>query len=1075
MRSLQTDMDIMEPINQSLHYQLPVMIPAMVLYLAAVIGVYIWARLYSLGYAARQRPTLPGVALRMTVGFIALTLVSQALQRTLIFANSWPLWPLWLVGAAAIEAIAWLYQPERDSLTPRSVGTFLSVLRALLILTLILMLGQPVWSWERIKTINRKVAILVDTSPSMGVPDNGASPAEKIRLAQLLGVAGSGKSGALAIQPRRLKEIQQKLTAQADGLTVFAGKDADAARKELRSLHRDLEKTLAASQKEITRQTNGLAEVMTGPTVKDHAAQRAALAALSENITTNVFSRLADAGQQLKSALQDRQGSNVVALAGAILTQLQAASKALEDMEPKLAEVAEQLDTALYQSLSEDDRRRIDQLALKKRVELARDILCRPTRTPDDKTDILIARLQKTYGVRLYAFASQSAETDVKGLEKIAGDAATPVPTNSPGQLTDIATALEQVTADTPASQLAGILLLTDGNHNSPKPVEPIARGLGLEPVPVSAVVFGGNRRPPIDAAIVSVEAPEAVSTNDQVDITAFLKLDGVTESNVTVSLYRNDLLVSTQNVVVAAERGRTRVSLADQPRTNGLTIYRVTVQAVSNDVVPANNQFELPVGITDDQVRLLLLDGLPRWEFRYLKNLFMSRDVAVRLQYVLFHPDQIANTPPRPQVAASAARPADQPEATALPASEEEWMKFDVLILGDIEPALLDPAEIEIIRKFVVQRGGALVVVAGSLAMPHAFAQTPLGELLPVVVTPSDQPAAAPEEGFRLMLAAEGRESPLLRLASDPVQNLALWNALPDFYWRHEVQSLKPGATALAYALPLNPPPFMRPKCEGEVPDADVMLQRRQFELDNPLIAVHQVGAGKVLYLGFDQTWRLRYRAGDPLHHKFWGQTLRWATADKLPFGAGQVRMGTDQLRYAPGSPVRVRVRLTKPDNTPITKGRLAVQCTRQTAGGGPVLRKNLQPIPGSVGMLAADLGVLPEGQYRIELDTEKVADLTGATNSAVAGEFAVLPAYSPELVELAADRGLLERIAGLTGGRVVDPPQIREALEAFGPPELTLRERCEYNLWNSGALLIIMLALAGIEWLVRKRVRLP
>jgi hypothetical protein len=164
------------------------------------------------------------------------------------------------------------------------------------------------------------------------------------------------------------------------------------------------------------------------------------------------------------------------------------------------------------------------------------------------------------------------------------------------------------------------------------------------------------------------------------------------------------------------------------------------------------------------------------------------------------------------------------------------------------------------------------------------------------------------------------------------------------------------------------------------------------------------------------------------------------------------------------------------KPDNTPVTNIQLAALCTRWTAGGaGPVLRKDLQPMPGAAGMMAADLGVLPEGQYRVELDTEKTVALTGATNATVAAEFAVLPAYSPELVELAADRGLLSRLAGLTGGRVVDPPQIREALEVFGAPEIKLRERREYHLWNSWTFLIIMIALAGIEWLVRKRVRLP
>lgn len=1062
--------------NQPFHYQSLAMIPTVVLYLVAVVGVYVWVRLYSSGYVIWRNSVLLNALLRIMAGFAALTLVSQALQRTLIFATSWPLWPLWLAGAAAVEGVIFLYKPERDGLAPRSVGMFLSILRALLVLMLIFMLSQPVWSWERIKTVNRKVAILVDTSPSMGVPDNGATPAEKIRLAQTLGLAGVGRSCPLIAQSRRLKDVQQKLTAQADWVATLSGKEVSAVRQELRSRHRDLEKTLTTAMKEIVRQTNDLAEVMASPAVKVDTGQRAVLVTLSDTLANNVHTHLTNANQQLKFASQDRPGSNLVTRASAILNHLQTAATTLADLDPKLAAAAEQLDDASYRSLPESDRHRIDQIALKKRVELARDMLCRPTRTPDDKQDILIARLRKMYGVRLYTFASQPTETDEKGLNKIAGAAAR-VLTNSPGQITDIATALEQVTADTPASQLVGILLLTDGNHNGQKPVEPVARGLGLQPIPVSAVVFGGNRRPPIDVAVVSVKAPEAVSTNDRVEITAFLKLDGVTESNVTVNLYRNDQIVSTQKVAVVADRVRTSVLLADQARTNGLTIYRVAVQPVSNEVVLVNNQYEFPVGVTDDQIRLLLVDGWPRWEFRYLKNLFTSRDVAVRLQYILFHPVQITNAPPRQQVTASAARPADQPEATLFPANEEEWMKFDVLILGDVEPALLGPAEIEIIRKFVVQRGGSLVVVAGSLAMPHAFAQTPLGELLPVTVTPSDQPAPTPDDGYRLMLTAEGRESPLLRLATDPAQNLSLWNAMPDLYWRHETQGLKPGATMLAYALPLTPPPFMRPKCEGEVPDADILRQRRQFELDHPLIVTHQVGAGRVMYLGFDQTWRFRYHTGDILHHKFWGQTLRWAAADKLPFGTGPIRLGTDQLRYAPGSAVRVRARLMKPDNTPVTGVRLTVQCARRTMGNdtGPILRKELQPVPGSVSMMAADLGLLPEGQYRVELDAGKAAALVGVTNTVVAAEFAVLPAYSPELVELAANHGLLSRLAGLTGGRIVDPPQIREALEAFGPPELTRHERHEYHLWNSWAFFIIMIMLVGIEWLVRKQVRLP
>ena len=60
-------------------------------------------------------------------------------------------------------------------------------------------------------------------------------------------------------------------------------------------------------------------------------------------------------------------------------------------------------------------------------------------------------------------------------------------------------------------------------------------------------------------------------------------------------------------------------------------------------------------------------------------------------------------------------------------------------------------------------------------------------------------------------MLTAEGRENPILRLAVDPARNMALWNSMPELSWHCPVQGLKPGATVLAYVLPLAPPAFMR------------------------------------------------------------------------------------------------------------------------------------------------------------------------------------------------------------------------------------------------------------------------
>jgi hypothetical protein len=591
--------------------------------------------------------------------------------------------------------------------------------------------------------------------------------------------------------------------------------------------------------------------------------------------------------------------------------------------------------------------------------------------------------------------------------------------------------------------------------------------------------MIGNNRRPPVDAAIVSLEAPAAVSTNDRVNIVAQLKLDGLAQTALTVNLYRENVLVSTQLVTAASPAFRSRLYLADTPQTNGLTMYKVAVQCLTNDVLPLNNSGEAPVFVTSDQTKLLMADGWPRWEFRYLKNIFSGRDSAVRIQFIIFHPDQIDQAPPRQVIEASTARAAGETEATAWPVNEDEWMKFDVVILGDIERELLTPAELEVIKKYVLNRGGALVVVAGPMYMPRYFTQTPLAELLPVVVAPPNSllPSGGPEEEYRLMLTDEGREDPTLRMAVDPVRNLALWSTMPNLFWRHSIQELKPGATVLAYAYPLVPPAFMRPKCEGEVPDAETLRQRRQFENENPLLVTHYAGAGRVLFLAFDQTWRFRYREGDLWHHKFWGQVLRWATADKLPFGTGSIRLGLDQWRYAPGTPVRLRARILRADNSPVANLKPVVQCVRREAEGktGAPLNKILQPESDRPGSYSANLGEFPEGRYAVTLDPAQTPGLAGLALQPVTAEFAVQPADSSELVNLAADRGLLARLADLTGGRAVDPPRTRDALEKLAPPTVKITEHRQYNLWTSWPLLAIIVAFAALEWITRKQKGLP
>jgi hypothetical protein len=124
---------------------------------------------------------------------------------------------------------------------------------------------------------------------------------------------------------------------------------------------------------------------------------------------------------------------------------------------------------------------------------------------------------------------------------------------------------------------------------------------------------------------------------------------------------------------------------------------------------------------------------------------------------------------------------------------------------------------------------------------------------------------------------------------------------------------------------------------------------------------------------------------------------------------------------------------------------------------------------------MYGADLGQLPGGTYRVELDAPPAKAVLAQDNvRTVATEFSVEPATPAEQAELAPDRGLLSRLASLTGGAVVDPTSAGRVLASLGKPTEKEVETHEYVLWDSWPLLILMILVATAEWLIRKKVGL-
>jgi len=1029
---------------------------------------------------ARFRDRLPGPAwILSTVGAVlaiaAFWCGFQVLGRIVTLASPWPLLLVAVLGGLAFEILARFYAFEKTLVSPFR-GRLLFGLRAAALITLVLLLLEPAHSFLETREINREVAVLIDDSGSMQLSDQRLSPSEILDRAELFDAA-----------PTRQRPPFQRAASRAEDL-------ATAPRTEIEGL-RAAPDPASGLQNRAERLPAFFDE--TGAAIE-------ALPDLFESLDTASLpgenrTRLDDARNHIRQTAQPALVEARKALdredAAALLDQWEKARSALDEASGILSAAAPRADEAFLDRLDEAERSLVGEIAARPRSGIARQVLDapieegrigRPTGSGNRVESgagegstrespagaSLLEQLGESYNLRLYRFARGIDEiASLDGLDEPAGEA-------TPGRaLTDIAGALEFVLDSSSPESLAGVLLLTDGRHNAASLPEDALRQLAVQNSPLCAVPVGGALGP-VDISILSLAAPESIYLDDRIVARAEVKIDGLAREEIRAELIANGEVVAEQMIPVADANVRTEIRLAHTPEDKGILDYRLRLAPDEREIFSDNNEWEFKVAVTDDRTNVLLVDGFPRWEFRYLRNLFYGRDKSVHLQYVLLNPDRITRGERRPPVAASATRPFGEAEATRLPDGPEEWQLFDVIILGDIPGISLTSRDWRAIEEAVTQRGSLLVCVAGPRHMPHGIDRTTLQELLPAVYRPGEGGAfSSPEPAYRIELTATGKRHPVTSQSTSRTLNEEIWNDLPPLRWRYRPTALKETAEVLAYARPVGEADANALPADGSPDSVEEAIARlanqKERERDNALIVASRAGLGKVLLMNFDRTWRFRYGVGDTYHHRFWGQVTRWGAGENLRAGNDFVRLGTDRLTYAPGEPVTVTARVFDRERRPVVDAEIFATIQRD---GENVARQRLRYREGSSGLYDGVVSGFPtEGDYRIVLEGESVvtalADNPGGPG-AIETDIVVATARNPvERAELTADRDFLHRATGAANGHVAELWELDRLLGAFGAPKESLTERRNLTLWDKWPLLVAFLGLLTTEWVVRRR----
>ncbi|MEM9020006.1 MAG: hypothetical protein AAGC44_05530 [Planctomycetota bacterium] len=641
-------------------------------------------------------------------------------------------------------------------------------------------------------------------------------------------------------------------------------------------------------------------------------------------------------------------------------------------------------------------------------------------------------------------------------------------------QATNLRSALDQALQAAAGRAVSGIVLFGDGQ--SPQPTdEDFAQQLmvnGLQ-VPVFSVQLGSAAQR-LDLAIERVDLPASAFAGDLVPVAVTVRrqdippgvVDGlaIDPADVVIRLVHPETgeVFDTQTLeqdgfgspvrlqVRSDEAGDLDLSVevAYEPGEGGAsTVGSDALGEGYTELAVSNNRRQASVELISRPMRVLYVDGAPRWQYRYLVSMLLrEQSIDSSMLLVEASPDfvQEGNT-----------------RITRFPQTAEEIRQYDVIIIGDVHPRFFSDRQFTLIRDHISSRGAGLLWIGGPRYTPSFYTDTDLALLLPMT-SPGSVGRLVPSQG-RTFDVEPTDAATLLNLMQLSLNRGDVENPdepdwpedLPPLYWAQDLGPLQPGAKTLAVA-------------PGMVD--------RETGLAAPLVALYRYGAGEVIYVGTDETWRWRKAGGEVYFEQFWIQLIR-----KL--GRQRIQSADDRATFTLSPPVvdlgatqLAELVIDDPAlvGTAPPKVRVAVYRQGEEDTGEPVGELELRPT-GSSG----EAGTAPRATYSTTWRSDRPGLYTLKVSEPLL-EFLDLSAPAEirdpaqELARAATDHTRLQLLATSSGGEVIPLDNLALLNGKIEDLSREISTETRKPLTNTLIALVIILLLLTTEWILRRLIKL-
>ena len=626
---------------------------------------------------------------------------------------------------------------------------------------------------------------------------------------------------------------------------------------------------------------------------------------------------------------------------------------------------------------------------------------------------------------------------------------------------------------------LAGVLLMTDGNATDMG--EQFYDLSGVPPV--YPVVVGADRQQK-DISLTNVSVSQTSFEDAPVTIQADVEASDYAGKTVKLTLTESSgKLVEQQQRKISGNNDKHTFRFNVRPVSSGVLFYKLQaaeeiVQDGSSDsqqkpseATLANNTHTLVVDRGRGPYRILYVTGRPNWEYKFLRRA-ISEDEQIQLVGLL----RVAMREPKYEWLGRSgennnplyrgfdskdeeqAEQYDQPVLVRLgtrdeaelrdgfPKTAENLFCYHAIILDDVEAGFFTHDQMELIRRFVAERGGGFLMLGGTESFRAGeFNRTPIGQMLPVYLDRLPQTKTGPSTKIHFNLTREGWLQPWARLRDNEQDEQKRLSAMPAFCVLNRLGSVKPGARVI-----------------GTVDD--------DFGGQLPALVVQRYGGGRSAALTIGDVWRWGMKQPDMREdmNKFWRQTLRWLVADVPDRISLHAVQKTDQVSQLVVLQVRARDKAFEPMND------VSIDIEVQDPNGRAI-KLVTEPVLNETGLFGAVYVPRHDGGYYARA---VVTDADGLELDDAETGFTV-DLEAREYQSIRTNRPLLEKIAQQTGGRVVELDSLESFARNLPSMNAPVMETRINPLWDLRGILpmiflFVLICFIG-EWALRRWKGMP